>query len=81
MTVANLTISVDLLLDVLCLPRNTEILDAYTEGDYSGVYTIVLRVSHPDIPDGAMDITAQMRRQDPVVFEGWHVLTSAPKLD
>lgn len=72
MAISTLPITPELLIDLLHLPDNTIILDArvetYSNGD---VKTVLLRVDHPDIPDGFETVNASFRRQEPIVFEGW----------
>ena len=72
MAISNLAVSPELLIDILYLPEDTRILDAHVETYPNGdVLQIVLRVEQPDIPEGAKMVVAALRRQEPIVFEGW----------
>lgn len=83
MRIAKFRVTAELLIQALCLPPGTKIQGISTLpifGDSPGQdgWDMELTVEHPDLKEVDVDegesaptVKPMLRRQDPVVFEGW----------
>ena len=73
MGAARIQVDMEFLRESLHLPVNTKIHSTETVYDNGGTLC-VLTVTHPDLPDVAglpPTRSVSIRKQEPIVFEGW----------